>query len=166
MTVNIIFILFQRSRRRMNLLAPPSSSPTLVQTLRSPPRFEILWQGYLIFGIWYWVSIFGIFYLVFNIWYLSNILTPKIVDGSFAALFNDDDVVVDFSKKLKNMQRDCSEFFFITFQRGMLFLLHYDVAYFTLQNAKLLFLYFNLSTILGSYDLFNSFLLLQRRSKW
>ena len=38
-------------------------------------------------------------------------LTPKIVDGSFAALFNDDDVVVDFSKKLKNMQRDCSECF-------------------------------------------------------
>jgi len=36
-------------------------------------------------------------------------LTPKIVDGSFAALFNDDDVVVDFSKKLKTMQRDCSE---------------------------------------------------------
>jgi len=35
-------------------------------------------------------------------------LTPKIVDGSFAALFNDDDVVVDFSKKLKTMQRDCS----------------------------------------------------------
>ena len=35
--------------------------------------------------------------------------TSKIVDGSFAALFNDDDVVVDFSKKLKTMQRDCSE---------------------------------------------------------
>ena len=42
---------------------------------------------------------------------MFNILTFtfKIVDGSFAALFNDDDVVVDFSKKLKTMQRDCSE---------------------------------------------------------
>ena len=42
---------------------------------------------------------------------IFNILTftSKIVDGSFAALFNDDDVVVDFSKKLKTMQRDCSE---------------------------------------------------------
>ena len=32
--------------------------------------------------------------------------TPKIVDGSFAALFDTDDVVVDFSKKLKTMHRD------------------------------------------------------------
>ena len=42
---------------------------------------------------------------------ILNVLTftSKIVDGSFAALFNDDDVVVDFSKKLKTMQRDCSE---------------------------------------------------------
>merc|ERR1719481_1753791 len=32
--------------------------------------------------------------------------TPKIVDGSFAALFDNDDVVVDFSKKLKIMQAD------------------------------------------------------------
>jgi len=32
--------------------------------------------------------------------------TPKIVDGSFAALFDTDDVVVDFSKKLKTMHKD------------------------------------------------------------
>ena len=46
-----------------------------------------------------------------NIMIIFNVLTftSKIVDGSFAALFNDDDVVVDFSKKLKTMQRDCSE---------------------------------------------------------
>ena len=32
--------------------------------------------------------------------------TPKIVDGSFAALFDSDDVVMDFSKKLKVMHKD------------------------------------------------------------
>merc|ERR1711971_1134253 len=32
--------------------------------------------------------------------------TPKIVDGSFAALFDTEDVVEDFSKKLKTMHRD------------------------------------------------------------
>ena len=48
---------------------------------------------------------------IVNITIIFKILTFsfKIVDGSFAALFNDDDVVVDFSKKLKTMQRDCSE---------------------------------------------------------
>jgi len=48
---------------------------------------------------------FGTSLLLANIGGNSPI-SPKIVDGSFAALFETDDVVVDFSKKLKNMQKD------------------------------------------------------------
>jgi len=48
---------------------------------------------------------FGTSLLLANIGPNSPI-SPKIVDGSFAALFETDDVVVDFSKKLKNMQKD------------------------------------------------------------
>jgi len=48
---------------------------------------------------------FGTSLLLANIGPNSPI-SPKIVDGSFAALFDTDDVVVDFSKKLKNMQKD------------------------------------------------------------
>jgi len=33
-------------------------------------------------------------------------MSPKIVDGSFAALFDNNEVVLDFSKKLKSMQKD------------------------------------------------------------
>ncbi len=33
-------------------------------------------------------------------------MTPKIVNGSFAALFDNNDVVVDFSKKLQQLRQD------------------------------------------------------------
>ncbi|XP_023333251.1 histidine decarboxylase [Eurytemora carolleeae] len=33
-------------------------------------------------------------------------MSPKIVDGSFAALFDNNEVVIDFSRKLKSMQKD------------------------------------------------------------
>ena len=38
----------------------------------------------------------------------NSAVSPKIVDGSFAALFDNetDDVVVDFSEKLKFIQKD------------------------------------------------------------
>jgi hypothetical protein len=48
---------------------------------------------------------FGTSLLLANIGGNSPI-SPKIVDGSFAALFETDDVVVDFSKKLRTMQKD------------------------------------------------------------
>ena len=39
----------------------------------------------------------------------NNAVTPKIVNGSFAALFDSNDVVVDFSKKLQQLRQDTKD---------------------------------------------------------
>ena len=53
----------------------------------------------------------------------NSAVSPKIVDGSFAALFDNetDDVVVDFSEKLKFIQKDIHtncEFSYFLFPLG------------------------------------------------
>ena len=48
---------------------------------------------------------FGSSLLLANIGPNSH-MSPKIVNGSFAALFDSNDVVVDFSKKLQQLKQD------------------------------------------------------------